>query len=163
TLAVLGLAYWQFHEAGVDKTRERSMALVTEWAEGGQADRLGRVNEYLSDAGNRAKKQIDAMAEDARDLGWKNAETAIYGALAVPVTSEARALRRDLDQIFAFFTRAEICVSSGLCDAEVMRAYFLVEAQSLTRELALYLVLVHKAGFPTYGAGAEAFVTAVEN
>jgi len=162
TVAVLVLAWWQYYQAGIDKTRERAMEMVTEWVEGGQAERLARVSEYLHSAATQAQAQIDAMPEAARERGWENAEKVTFGGLAEPPSAEIRALRRDIDQIFSFFTRAEICVSSDLCDAEVMRAYFLVEARSLTTELTPFIARVRDSGYPSYGAATEAFVQQVD-
>jgi hypothetical protein len=161
TVAVLGLAFWQYYEAGQDKKRERSLQLVSAWVDDGQPERIARVSAFLYQKAAAARAQIEILPEIMREKAWENANERIFLSLVTANDATASNARVDIDNLFRFFVRVEICVSSGLCDANVARDYFLIEAQSLTTDLAPFLALVRESGLPNYGKAVEAFVSQV--
>lgn len=163
TVAVLGLAVGQYYKAGQDAKRERSLQLVAEWVEDGQPERIAAINSFLLNAAAAARPQVAALPETMRDKAWANANESILESLVARDNPQAATTRSDIDRLFGFFVRVDICVSSGLCDADVARDYFLVEAQSLTTELAPLVAKLRQAGQPGYGRAAEAFVSRVSS
>lgn len=162
TVAVLILAVWQYYEAGQDKKRERSLQLVAEWFETGQPEHLAQVSEYLFSAAQESQFTIAALPETMRERAWKNAENNTFGALISPYQPLTMQTRKNIDKLFRFFVRLEICLSSRLCDKPVARDYFLVEAQSLSKELTPFISRMRSSGYPNYGKAVESFVETVK-
>lgn len=125
TVAVLLLAFLQYYDSAQDKKRERAMQLVQEWVENKHPEGLTRVSGYVEAAVRTAKPQIEALPSELQERAWDNVRENTFKALVLPQSADEQEVRTAIDALLRFFARAEICVSSGLCDVEVMRSYFL--------------------------------------
>lgn len=161
TVAVLGLAVLQFYETGRERQRERALQLVDQWVVAGNADRLARINAHLQAVAFAAQREIDALPEAMRSRAWDNATANMFQALAEPSDPATEAVRKDIDMLLQFFAQAEICVASKLCDTDVARAYFLVEARSIRTELAPMIANLREGGQKSYGVALDSFLTKV--
>ncbi len=163
TVAVLALAFLQYYNAGLDKKRERSLQLVDQWIEGGHADRLANVNDYFAASFRSARLEIEVLRDkEMQELARKNADLNTFLFLAEPPSPATEAIRKDIDQLLRFFAQAEICIAAELCDPEVARAYFLVEARSIRTELDPLFKILRAGALPTYGRALDDFIRQVE-
>lgn len=161
TVAVLLLAVLQFYESGREQQRERAMQLVDQWIEAGNPDRLARISAHLQAVNAAAGTEIDRLPEAMRPRAWENAERNMFLALATPSDAVTVAVRKDVDVLLRFFAQAEICVASRLCDADVARAYFQVEARSIRQELAPLINLLREDGQTSFGVALDSFLRKV--
>jgi uncharacterized membrane protein YccC len=160
---VLLLAVLQFYESGREKQRERAMQLVDQWTAEGNPDRLARISGHLEQVMVAAKTEIDRLPQDMQARAWENAAQNMFQALSRPTDSHTASVREDIDVLLRFFTRAEICVSSRLCDAAVARAYFGVEAQSIRKELAPLIDIRRADTQPSFGQGLDQFLAGIRS
>lgn len=158
TVAVLLLAFLQYYDGTQDKKRERAMQLVQDWVENGQPEGLTRVSGYVEAAARAVKPQIEALPSELQERAWDNARENTFTTLVVPQSPEEKEVRAAIDALLRFFARAEICVSSGLCDPEVTRSYFLIEARSMHTELAPFIARMRKSGVNDYGRALDALL-----
>lgn len=158
TVAVLFLGFLQYYDSGKDKKRERAMTLVQEWVTSENPARLTEVSAFIERSARMVKPQIEALPTDLQERSWNNWRKNTLAALVTPKTDETKDIRAAIDGLFRFFARAEICVSSGLCDPEVMRSYFLIEARSMHTELSPFIARMRESGLNDYGRALDAFL-----
>jgi hypothetical protein len=144
-------ALLQYYEAGREKQRERSLQLVDRWLETDNPSRLARISQYLEIAAKEASDEVASVGEELYDRAWQNATRNMFAAIAEPVTDPARNVRGDIDVLMQFFSQAEACVSSNVCDPDVVQAFFEVEARSIRKELDPLIVMLRADSLPNYG------------
>jgi hypothetical protein len=162
TVAVLVLAVLQFIETGREKQRERAMQLVDQWVDEGNPERLARISGHLKAVASEASQEIAALPQDMQARAWDNVAANMFKALSRPEDDGSVAVRNDIDALLRFFTRAEVCVASGLCDMAVARAYFGVEARSIRKELDPLFAMERAEAQPAFGLSLDRFLAMVE-
>jgi hypothetical protein len=151
-------ALLQYYEAGREKQRERSIQLVDRWIENGNPGRLARISQYLELATIEASEEVDAVSKELRERAWQNATQNVFAAIAKPTTDPAKQVRNDIDTLMQFFSQAEACVASNLCDPDVAQAFFEVEARSIRKELDPLFAMLRADALPNYGFALDSLL-----
>jgi hypothetical protein len=155
TVGIFGLALLQYWDAGQERREVRSLSLVEEWVDKGFPARLMNLNSYIFETVAESKREIEQLPEGMREKAWQNSDRAMFEALATPESEEARQLRSDVDAIFLFFARANICIASEICAPDIINAYFYSEIVSLLEEFEPFVASIREKGLKTYARGAE--------
>ena len=149
--AILGVI--EYSNANEDNRRERSLEIVRDWQTETNINRYTAVQEFVESKVTEPalKRQLAELPPEALPDAQANLGRAWPAARRDSANADDRRMERDIDRLMLFFAQMEICISSNLCNAEVLRAYFDLEVSSFWTYFKGYADLRQGANYEGYG------------
>ncbi len=153
-----GLGLWEYKTSNDDVRRERSLEIVRDWQSEQQIDRYTRVQSFVEQRLATSDAISTSLPPEALEKAYSNLGYRWTTFLRASDGPGARQTEEDIDRLTLYFGQMEICISSGLCDAAVLRAYFESEVVTFWRYFSGYATLRREANYSGYGAPVEELV-----
>lgn len=155
------LAVIEYSNANEDNRRERALEIVRDWQTEANTDRYTAVQEFVE--AKVTEPALQASLGQLSERALADAQTNLGRAWTTTLRNSSepaeQALERDIDRLMLFFAQMEICISSQLCNAEVLQAYFELEVSSFWKYFKGYAELRQDANYEGYGEPVERLVT----